>query len=258
LQPKGLMELLTPEKGNGAAVKAQETKDKGPKDKQTNKDTEKQNKEKQPQREEEGGAEAGGAPVSPKKKAGTPKKRARKVTEKAAEVGLEDYEDEEDEVKKPKKQTNGIKNSDKKKESVKRSHVPWNGEEYPRITAVLKCDDDGADGGGLRVEVHAKKPGRGQWQKVLFSLDSTQLDGIDNLPEKTKHLVKGSFHKALTGCYGQKWPNALRLALAGTTWAKDILPVVAAGGEMDGRREMDGDSVGLGNPIANASLFDIE
>jgi len=238
LQPEGLMELFTPEKGNGAAVKAHETKNKGQKEKQQ-----------QPPQQREAAAEAaaGVASMSPKKKEGTPKKkRSRKVTEKAAKVGLEDYEDEEEEedaVKKPKKQTNGTNHSEKKKQSVKRGEGVWNGEEYPRIVAVLKCDDDD----GVRVEVHAKKPGRGQWQKVLFSLGSAQLDSIDELPEKTKQLVKGSFHKALTGRYGQKWPNALRLALAGTVWAKDILPA-GDGWGLDG----DGDFVGL-ESLANLS-----
>jgi hypothetical protein len=244
MKPEGLMELFTPEKGNGAA---KEKKQEG-----RNKDKDKP----QQQQEEGGGAEAGGAAVSPKKnQAQTPqKKRARKVSEKAAKVGLEDYEDEDDErdeVKKPKKHTNGNTNGEKKKESVKRGQGAWNGEEYPRVTAVLNCDGDGAE--GLRVEVHAKKPGRGQWQKVLFSLDSAQLGSIDNLPEKTKHLVKGSFRKALMGRYGQKWPNALRIVLAGTTWARDILPVVAAEVE----NGMEGDFAGL-NPVAYVNFSEVE
>jgi hypothetical protein len=116
-----------------------------------------------------------------------------------------------------------------------------------RSTQVIKCDE-GAD--GLRVEVVAKKQGRGQWQKVHFSLDSNQLSSIDNLPEKTKNVVMASFHKALLALYGQKWPNALSLALAATTWAKDILPAAAVG---------NGDNVeGLDNPIPNANLFDVE
>ncbi len=250
LQPKGLMELFTPEKANGPAVavkgKAQEAKDKGQKEKQ--------------QQREEGGREEGGrgggrrgVPASPKEKAQAPQKRARKVTARAANVGLEDGdEDKREEVKKPKKQNgNCNKNGDKKKQSVKRGQGLWNGEEYPRITQVIKCDE-GAD--GLRVEVHAKKQGRGQWQKVLFSLDSNQLDSIDELPDKTKQLVKVSFHKALTGRYGQHWPNALIVALTGTAWAMDVLP---AGAEEVGKGQ-DGDLEGLGNPIANANLFDIE
>ncbi len=40
---------------------------------------------------------------------------------------------------------------------------------------------------------------------MLFSLDSNQLKTIDNLPEKTKTIVIVSFHKAVTGLYGQDW-----------------------------------------------------
>ncbi len=238
LQPKGLMELFTPEKANGAATTVKAS-------------GEGQKEKPQPQRrqlEERGAAAAGGVPVSPRKKAETPKKRARKVSEKAAEVVfVSDEEEEEDEVIKPRKQA---KNLEKKKQSVKRGQGMWSGEEYPRIAAVIGCNDDGADG-GLRVEVHAKKSGRGQWQKMLFSLDSAQLDSIDDLPEKTKHLVKGSFHKALTRMYGQKWPYALRLALAGTAWAKDMLPALAEGGELEG------DFAGLVDPNANMNFSDV-
>jgi hypothetical protein len=180
-------------------------------------------------------------PSSPKK-AQAPKKRARKVSEKAAEV-VSDEDEDEDEVKKPKKQcNNGTKK--KMKKSVKNGGGGWNGE---GITEVTKCDE-GAD--GLRVEVVAKKQGRGQWQTVLFSLDSNQLSSIDNLPEKTKSIVTVSFHKALLALYGQRWPNALRLALAGMTWAKDILPAVAVGNGDDFE--------GLEDPIPHANLFDVE
>jgi hypothetical protein len=193
LKPRGLMELFTPEKGAAAGIVAKSAKSKGSKEQQER------------------------VPASPKKKE-TPKKRARKVSERAADVVLVSDDDENGEVKKPKKQG--------KKKGIKNGGGGWNAEEYPRITQVTKCDE-GED--GLRVEVHAKKQGRGQWQKVLYSLDSAQLGTIDNLPGKTKSIVKASFQKALTALYGRKWPNALRLALAGTTWAKDIIPDGADG-----------------------------
>jgi hypothetical protein len=226
LQPKGLMELFTPEKGRAAVVKgnAQGAKNNGQRERL--------------QEEEE-------LQASPRK-AQTPKKkkRSRKVSEKAAALDSDVEEDEE--VKKPKKQgNNGVKK--KMKKSVKNGGGGWNGEEYPRIFQVVKCED-GAD--GLRVEVLAKKQGRGQWQKVLFSLDSNQLSSIDYLPEKAKNVVVVSFHKAVAGLYGQHWPNSLRVALARTTWAKGILPA-AAGGNGD-------DNVALDNPIPNANLFDVE
>jgi hypothetical protein len=160
------------------------------------------------------------------------------VSEKVADWDSDVDEDEE--VKPPKKQGN---NGEKKKTSVKNGGGGWNGEEYPRITEVVKCDD-GAD--GLRVEVVAKKQGRGQWRKVLFSLDSNQLNGIDNLPEKTKNITMLSFQKAVWGRYGQHWPNALRLAL-------DIVP--AAGGA-EAENGLNGDFEGLEDPHANP--FDVK
>ncbi len=189
LKPKGLMELFKPEGGavNGSGKSA--TPAVG-------------NEQRQPP-----------PPTTSPKKAQAPQKRARKVSQKAAAVDVD-----EDEVKKPKKQS---------KSSLKNGGGAWNGVEYPRITKVTKCDE-GED--GLRLEVHAKKQGRGQWQEMRFLLDSTQLRGIDNFPHATKTIVTDSFHKAATGLFGRKWPSALRLALAGTTWAKDILPAAAEGG----------------------------
>ncbi len=221
--PKNLMELFTPEKV--AAVVTANVDDLGSKG-------QREKPKKQQQQEQ-------GVPVNSKKEQAR-KKRARKLSEKATEVRSDDEEVEVEE--KPKKK------SGNKKESIKRGEGVWTGEEYPRIARVVKCEE-GED--GLRVDVHAKKQGRGQWQKLLFSLDSTQLRSIDGLPEKTKSVVEASFHKALMGCYDQKWPNALRLALAGTIWAKDIIPRAAA---VEDKNDLDGDW--LEDPYANANLSD--
>jgi hypothetical protein len=124
------------------------------------------------------------------------------------------------------------------------------------VTKCVEKEQEGEeDGGFLRVEVLAKKAGRGHWQEVRFSLDSTQLSSIDDLPQKTKIIFTSSFHKALIALYGggsQRWPKALRVALAETTWAKDMLPAVAVAAAEDG---MDVDFEGLGD--SPASLFDV-
>jgi hypothetical protein len=258
LQPKGLMALFTPEKGQKEKPQAQAPPPPPPR---------------QEQQQHEGGGAGAAVPLSAKEKekAQAPQKRARKVSEKAANMeSLEDKDDKEEEdeggddkVKKPKKHgTKGVeKKQGKKNQGVKQADGPWNGEEYPRIVAVSGCVEQ-EDGGLRHVEVLAKKAGRGHWQEVGFSLDSTQLSSIDDLPQKTKAIVTTSFHKALLALYGggsQRWPNALRVALAGTTWAMDMLPAVAmaAGGNGidQGGHGMDGDFEGLGDPPA--ALFDM-
>jgi hypothetical protein len=262
LQPKGLMELFTPEKGNGAAAKGQ---DKGQKEKPQHPPPPPPRPRHEHEQQHGEGAEA--VPVSPKnKKAQAPQKRTRKATDKAAnKEGLEDEGDEEEEeVKKPKKQ--GMNGAEKKKQSIKRAQEAWDGVEYPRIVKVAKCvekeeggGEGGEEGGGfLCVEVFAKKAGRGHWQEVGFSLDSTQLSSIDELPQKTKVIVTASFQKALIALYGggsQRWPKVLREALAETTWAKDMLPAVAAAAAGDGGGNEMGVFEGLGDPAA--PLFDV-
>jgi hypothetical protein len=263
LQPKGLMELFTPEKGNAAAAKS---RDKGQKEKPQHPPPPPPcPRHEHDQQHEEGAAEVAAASPKEKKKAQAPQKRTRKATDKAAnKEGLEDEgDDEEEEVKKPKKQSmNGV---EKKKQSIKRAQEAWDGVEYPRIVRVTKCveKEEGGergeeDGGFLCVEVFSKKAGRGHWQEVGFSLDSTQLSSIDDLPQKTKAIVTASFQKALAALYGggsQRWPKVLREALAETTWAKDMLPaVVAAAAEDGGGNEM-GVFEGLGDPAA--PLFDV-
>jgi hypothetical protein len=257
LQPKGLMELFTPEKGNAGKGLVQ---DKGQQKQQQQKQQQQQQPPPPAPRQDHQVGE-GEVLVSPKKKAQAPQKRTRKVTDKAAAANGEDFEvEEEDEaVKKPKKQGN---NGTEKKTSVKRAEMPWHGEEYSRIIKVTECD--GEEDGLFRVAVLAKKPGRGHWQELGFSLDSTQLASIDNLPQQTKAIVTASFQKALTAAYGssaQRWPPALRLALGGTVWARDMLPGVAAAAAVDegdeegagGGHGLGGDFEGLGDSDAGAN-----
>jgi hypothetical protein len=262
LQPKGLMELFTPEKGSAAAKNG--VQDKGQKEQPRHQQQVHASPPPPPPRQQEQQHEGGGAAVPVSPKAQEPQKRARKVSEKAANRGDEEEEDEDeaeggdDKVKKPKKQgTNGVEKKKGKKQGVKQAEGPWNGEEHPRILKVVRCVEQ-EDCGLRHVEVYAKKPGRGHWQEVLFSLDSAQLSSIDDLPQKTKAIVTTSFHKALLALYGggsQRWPNALRVALAGTTWAKGMLPGAAAAAAENGGNGMDGDFEGLGDPAA--PLFDI-
>jgi hypothetical protein len=129
------------------------------------------------------------------------------------------------------------------------------------VTKCVEKEQGGEeDGGFLRVEVLAKKAGRGHWQEMGFSLDSTQLSSIDDLPQKTKAIVMASFHKALTALYGggKQWPKALRVALAGTTaWAEDMLPAAVGLEEVAvGGNGMVGDFEGLGDPIGDANMLD--
>ncbi len=167
------------------------------------------------------GAQKSVVPVSPKKAV---KKRVRKTTEKAA--GEEWEGDEEEGKAEPKKPHSGTMVVKKKKsKGTRKAKVAWAGDEYPKITKVTKCED-GLD--GFQIEVLAKKQGKGHWQETLFSLDTAQLSSIDNLSSKTKKIVQETFRKAVAQEYGQKWPNPLRLALAGSEWAKDIIPAAVA------------------------------
>ncbi len=159
-----------------------------------------------------------GAAPSPKKK------RARKVAEKAARGRhQEDGEEDEEEygrdrvlLKKPKKKA--------AKNGLKVAARAWNGEELPRIAKVVKCHGEGPD---FRLDVYAKKAGRGHWVETLYSLAAADLARVDHIPQVNKDIVSKSCQKALIRLYGQKWPSELRSALAATEWGKTILPSVA-------------------------------
>jgi hypothetical protein len=97
----------------------------------------------------------------------------------------------------------------------------WDPELYPRIVQVTKCD--GGEG-GMRIEVHVKKQGRGQWQETIFTLNSAQLSAVGKFPQSVQATVKTSFQKSLTDFYGLKWPEPLVAALSAMPWARDILP----------------------------------
>jgi hypothetical protein len=184
LKPRALMELLTPDKGAAATAAA--------------------------------GMRVRASP----EKASPPEKRARKPTEKAAAVAV----DEEGAVKKPAK-----KQKKQKRDESSEGDDVWSGVEFPRVTEVTECEQ-GAD--GFRVEVHAKRAGKGQRKSVRFALDAADLGSIDNLPGGTKDIFRSSFRNAARSRYGQDWPNALRLALGETVWGKSIIPKAAgqAGG----------------------------
>jgi hypothetical protein len=47
-------------------------------------------------------------------------------------------------------------------------------------------------------------------------------------------VVAKSFQKAAIHEYGQEWPSALKAALAGTSWAKSIVPTTASGANVAG------------------------
>ncbi len=186
LKPRGLMDLFTPEKGRRKHHDAQ---------------------------------------VSPPQsavaasKAELPEKRPRKVSEKVA--GLDAKSKEQDTkakegVKRPKERASqGLQGR------ILQPNGPWDGEMFPRIVKVNKCDV-GED--GVRVEVHAKKQGRGQWQETVFTLDAAQLASIANLPDRIKETIKASFQTALTDTYGANWPDALVAAFSGMAWARDLAP----------------------------------
>jgi len=101
---------------------------------------------------------------------------------------------------------------------------------------VIKCTGEGVD---FRIEVSAKKTGPGRWGEVLFRLNSLQLMDIDSFSETNKIVAVESFRKALIREYGKNWPNALRLVLSETVWAKDMLPPV---GERSGSNQVAGRS----------------
>jgi hypothetical protein len=98
----------------------------------------------------------------------------------------------------------------------------WDPEQYPRIVQVTKCEVGGE--GGVRVEVHVKKQGRGQWQETIFTLNATQLATVSRYPQSVQATIKNSFQKSLTDVYGQKWPEQLCAALSAMAWARDIVP----------------------------------
>ncbi len=106
--------------------------------------------------------------------------------------------------------------------------------QYPKIMKVIKCDGEGVD---VRIDISAKKTGPGRWGEVLFSLNSLQLVDIDNLSETKKGVVVESFRKALTREYGKKWSTALKAALSGADWAKDVIPPVGEKSWVAGRSD---------------------
>ncbi len=144
------------------------------------------------------------------------KKRERKPAENVIR-GAGEEEDEKDwddvQPKKPKKKVS--------KASLKVAGGSWLGEEFPRITKVVKCHGDGLD---FRMEVYVKKSGRGHWVETLYSLDSMDLSKVDRFSQVNKDIVTESCRKALTQQYGLQWPSQVRSALGATTWGKAIVP----------------------------------
>ncbi len=158
------------------------------------------------------------------KEKGSKKRRQRKPSIKRAEEAEEEGEEggdewnDEGESKKPKKRV--------AKASLKVAAGGWNGEEFPRITKVIKCQGDGLD---FRMDVYAKKAGRGHWIETLYTLDSMDLGKVDRFSQDSKGVVAKSCQKALTHQFGSHWPSQVRSALGATTWGKDIVPIQGAG-----------------------------
>ncbi len=152
-------------------------------------------------------------------------KRQRKPAEKVIKQAEEEEEDDEQgedqwnqgEEKKLKKKVAKV--------SLKVAGGAWRGEEFPRITKVIKCQGDGLD---FRMEVYAKKSGRGHWVETLYTLDSMDLSKIDRFSQISKDIVADSCQKALNHQYGLHWPSQVRSALGATTWGKAIIPVQEA------------------------------
>ncbi len=140
------------------------------------------------------------------------KKRERKPAGNVM-YGSEDGDEwDEEQQKKPKKKS--------AKTGTKVADGSWNGEEFPRITKVVKCQGEGLD---FRMDVSAKKSGRGHWIET-YTLDFMDLCKVDCFSEANKGIVAESCRKALTQQYGLNWPNQVRSALAATVWGQAIIP----------------------------------
>ncbi len=146
---------------------------------------------------------------------GTAKKSAEKKKRERKPAGnVEDGDEwDEEQQRKPKKKS--------AKTGAKVADGSWNGEEFPRIIKVVKCQGEGLD---FRMDVHAKKSGRGHWIETLYTLDFVDLCKVDHFSEANKGIVTESCRKALTQQYGLNWPNQMRSALATTVWGQAIIP----------------------------------
>ncbi len=211
MKAKDLLSLLTPQRGVREAFASAFVSEAGATP--TKKSTREEKQPMQPMQPKQ--AKQAKHATHPRRESGEkePKeKRERRPADKVIHGAEGSGEEEESERKKPKKV---------RKNSPKVAGGAWNGEEFPRITKVVKCQGDGLD---FRMDVYAKKSGRGHWVETSYSLDSLDLSKVDRISQANKEIVAESCRKALTQQYGMRWPDQVKSALAATTWGKGIVP----------------------------------